>query len=136
MPSSFATVVSSFPVDRNFWKDLIGCSDRQLNDWLFERREIPRSVSELLSSAIGFPPTILTDRARDFEPDRVVAPLWLKARESKLGDAEHRAILATRLLASRYEEVRSLVDAAIPSPRWFFNEVREAVDPQQPARAQ
>ncbi len=137
MQSAFGKILSAFSVDRQFWSQLIGCSDRQLTDWWVGRRAVPASVADILSKTIGVPAPVLLGHAKEpIDTDRVLPPLWLKAREGGLGEAEHRAIASARLLAARYEEVLALLDPTPTSPRLFFSEIRQAVDPQRPARYQ
>ena len=132
----FARILAAFPVDRPFWAELIGCSQRQLADWQTGRRPVPGSVADVLAEALGVPRDVLTARASDVQPERVLPPLWLKARESRLGEAEHRAIAAARLLAARYEELLAITEPSRSDPRFMMAEVRQRVDPQQPARVQ
>jgi Zn-dependent peptidase ImmA (M78 family) len=137
MPSQFANILGAFDVDRRFWVDLIGCSDRQFQDWWTGRRDVPFSAAETLSHAIGVDAEVFLRPAKQpFEPDRVLPPLWLKARQSGLDEPGHRAVAAARLLAARYEEVLSLVEPASANARVFINEIKAGVDPQRPARAQ
>jgi len=137
MQSNMAKTLSDFPVDRSFWADVIGCSERQLNDWWSGRRALPTSVAEVLSKAVGVPAEILAGRQKTpIVPEDVLPPLWLKARESSLGETEYRSIASARLLAAHCEELLTLMEPAESSPRLLINEIREAVDPQQPARKQ
>jgi Zn-dependent peptidase ImmA (M78 family) len=128
--------LGAFDFDRGFWTQLLGCSDRQLNDWSAGRREVPFSIAERLSRAIGVPVEMLRRRGKEpIDIDMLLPPLWLKARESSLDSAGHQAIAIARLLAARYEEILSLVEPT-GNPRLFVNEIKEVMDPQHPARTQ
>ncbi len=136
MQSALATILSTFGVDRKFWAQLLGCSDRQLNDWWLGRRELPHSVAETLSEAIGVSVALLRQSKEPVKPEAILPPLWLKARQSGVDEAGHRAIASARFLAARYEEVLSLIEPSSVSPRLLVNEIKTVVDPQRPARGQ
>lgn len=133
-----AEVIKTLEVPARFWAELVGCSSSQMSEWLSGQRDLPESVAERLSRAIGIPAsTFLGKRVPAAPMQSLLPPLWLKARNQGLGVPEHRAIAIARLLASRFEEVLSLVEEVrTVAYRTTFEEVRKAVDPQAPAEAQ
>ncbi|MGA2264717.1 MAG: ImmA/IrrE family metallo-endopeptidase [Acidobacteriota bacterium] len=133
----FANILKSFGLEAQFWAALVGSSERQMEEWLAGQRELPSSVAEKLSKAIGVPLSILTGRERiRGGVESVLPPLWLKAKQRGLGEPEHKTIALTRLLAARYDEVLSLTDKAPATYRIHFEAIKQAVDPQSPARLQ
>ncbi len=130
-------VLDVLNVPKTFWATLVGSSQAQLDEWSAGQREVPLSVAERLSKAIGVPRAVLANRKplRE-EATGLLPPLWLKARERQLGESEHEAIAVCRLIASRFDEVLSLTEAVAYTYRMLFAEVKQNVDPQLPARQQ
>ncbi len=130
-------VVQAFDLPPLFWSQLIGCSPRQLQEWRANQREVPYSVAQKLSKAIGVPAdAILGRRNVPGGAAALLPPMWLKAREQGLGEAALKAIAMTRLLAAKYDEALSLLQSSSDSYRLLLNEISDRVDLQLPAGAQ
>lgn len=137
MSTLLAEIFDDLEVPADFWARLVGASGRQMTEWMAGQRELPFSVAETLSKAIGVPAEILAAREkRARNAQALLPPLWLKARQSGLGETEHRAIALARVLAASHDEVLSVLDSPSVTYRLMFNEIRANVDPQQPARIQ
>jgi Zn-dependent peptidase ImmA (M78 family) len=132
-----ADVVRALDVSQDFWSALVGCSPKQLEEWLAGQRDIPLSAARRISKAIGVPVELIMGKvATKGEADRLIPPLWLKAREQRLGERSLGALAVTRLLVSKYDEALSLVEVSPDGHRFLLNEIRNHVDLQAPAEKQ
>lgn len=131
-----AELLDALNLPREFWASLIGCSVEQLDEWRSGQREVPLSVADRLGRAIGVPRDVLLGKISGRQPIEWLPPLWLKARQGHLGEAEHKAIALARLLASRYDEVETLLEVPSYTYKTLFTEIKQHVDPQLPARDQ
>src|SRR5207247_1582150 len=90
-----------------------------------------------LSRATGIAPDVLVGkRPLPKDPTSLLPPLWLKARERGLGEKEYSAIAVSRLIATNYDELLALTQSPSVSYRLLFAEIKQGIDPQQPAGIQ
>ncbi len=134
-----AEILESVGVPKQFWLRLLGCSSRQLNEWLAGQRQVPVSVADRLSRAIGVPVPVLLD-SKKLQPDRVeyevLPPLWLKARQQLQQSSEYEVIAGTRLLAAHYADILDLMETVHSDANHLLSAIQLAIDPQAPARKQ
>ena len=106
----FKEVVDQFGVPTSFWRDLAGCSELMLKDWLTGRRTVPRSTAKQFSQATGVPPELFLrkESAVDFN----LPKLWLRARNAGISQQGRglQTISYARLLAEKYWEVLQILD--------------------------